>query len=107
MDDKGTDLVSGIAYASLSTRIGPLDTSSDLYTINLNTGAPTLVGSIGQMGGPGAFLTRDLAAPVGTPVPEPRLSGILAAGLIALAGARPGRTRNQFGSSRTNSEPGN
>jgi hypothetical protein len=45
-DEVGFDIsgLSGIAYASLTTRLGPLDTSSDLYTINLNTGAASLVG---------------------------------------------------------------
>jgi hypothetical protein len=89
IDEVGFDISgSGVAYASLSTRIGPLDTSSDLYTIDLGTGAATFVGSIGQFGGPGAFITRDIAAPVGTPVPEPGAPGLVALGLAVLAGRK-------------------
>ena len=92
IDEVGFDISgSGIAYASLTTRIGPLDVSSDLYTIDLGTGAATLVGAIGQTGGPGAFITRDIAAPVGTPVPEPGVAGLLALGLAALAGRKSRR----------------
>jgi hypothetical protein len=76
--------ISGTAYASLTSRVGPLDTSSDFYRINLSTGAATLIGSIGAAGGPGAFLTRDIAAPVGQAVPEPRALGMLALGAVLL-----------------------
>ena len=89
IDEVGFDISgSGVAFASLTTRIGPLDVSSDLYTIDLGTGAATLVGAIGQSGGPGAFITRDIAAPVGTPVPEPGAAGLVALGLAALAGRK-------------------
>jgi hypothetical protein len=90
IDEVGFDIsgITGVAYASLTSRIGPLDTSSDLYTINLTTGAATLIGSIGQVGGPGAFETRDIAAPVGTPAPEPGTLGLIAGGLVPLVGRR-------------------
>jgi hypothetical protein len=86
VDYVGFDIsgMSGTAFASLTTRIGPLDTSSDLYTINLNTGAATIIGAIGAGGGPGAFLTRDIAAPVGLAVPEPGVIGLLAVGATML-----------------------
>jgi len=80
--------VTGLAFASLSTRIGPLDTSSDLYAVDLSSGAASLIGAIGQTGGPGAFITRDIAALVGTPVPEPTTSTFLTGGLAALACCR-------------------
>ena len=94
IDEVGFDISgSGIAFASLTTRIGPLDVSSDLYTIDLATGGATLVGAIGQSGGPGAIITRDIAAPVGTPVPEPGAAGLAALGLAALAGRKIRRGR--------------
>ncbi len=95
IDDVGFDIsgLTGIAYASLTSRIGPLDTSSDFYVIDLATGAATLVGAIGQFGGPGAFITRDIAAPVGTSVPEPGAIGFAAFGLAMLAGRRPWAAR--------------
>ncbi|MGI8741421.1 MAG: DUF4394 domain-containing protein [Bryobacteraceae bacterium] len=54
--------LSGIAYASLTS---PATGVSSLYTIDLGTGAATLVGSFGN-----GFTVSGLAAPVGTPVPE-------------------------------------
>ena len=88
--DVGFDIsgLTGLAYASLTPVVGPLDIASKLYTINLNTGASTLIGPIGAAGGPGAFITLDIAAPVGTPVPEPGALEMLAFSLIALAGRR-------------------
>jgi len=82
-NDVGFDIsgLSGVAYASLTTRLGPLDTSSDLYTINLATGAATLVGSIGQAAGLGAIITQDIAAPVGVSVPEPQSGAMFLAGV--------------------------
>ena len=89
-NDVGFDIsgLTGLAYASLTPVVGPLDIASKLYAINLATGASTLVGPIGAAGGPGAFITLDIAAPVGTPVPEPGALGMLAFGLMALAGRR-------------------
>lgn len=81
-NDVGFDIsgLSGIAYASLTTRLGPLDTSSDLYLIDLNTGAGTLVGSIGQSAGLGAIITQDIAVPIGIAVPEPSAVAMLLLG---------------------------
>jgi hypothetical protein len=73
---------SGIAYASLTPVAAPLDVASRLFTIDLATGQATQVGFIGAAGGPGAFITRDIAAPVGIPIPEPATVCLL---LIALA----------------------
>jgi uncharacterized protein DUF4394 len=67
----------GIAYASLTPVVSPLDVSSRLFTIDLATGQATQLGFIGAAVGVGAFITRDIAAPVGTPVPEPGTLGLL------------------------------
>jgi hypothetical protein len=61
-----------------------LDTSSDLYTIDLLTGAATLVGSIGQAAGLGAIITQDIAAPVGLAVPEPQTCALFVLGLMTM-----------------------
>jgi hypothetical protein len=69
---------SGIAYASLTA---PAGNSSLLYTINLATGAATLVGTIG-----GGVPLVDIAGAV-APVPEPSsfaLVGLCAAGWAAV-----------------------
>jgi hypothetical protein len=75
---------SGIAYAALTPVVAPVDVSSRLFAINLATGQATQLGFIGPAGGPGAFITRDIAAPVGTPVPEPRTLSLLLIPLAAL-----------------------
>jgi uncharacterized protein DUF4394/PEP-CTERM motif-containing protein len=86
-DELGFDISgqTGIAYASLTPIVGPLDIASELFTINLATGAATLVGPIGPAGGPGAFITRDIAARVGVPIPEPSTLGLLLLALATLA----------------------
>ena len=78
---------SGAAYASFTPPISPLDVSSRLFTINLATGAATLVGPIGPAGGPGAFITRDIAAQVGIPIPEPSTLALAGLATILAAGA--------------------
>ena len=55
--------LSGIAYASLTS---PATNLSSLYTIDLTTGAATLVGSIGN-----GITLQGLAVPAGPAVPEP------------------------------------
>lgn len=65
--------LSGIGYLVLQAAGAPV---SALYTINLGTGAASLVGAVGTQ-----FALRDLAAPVGTPVPEPATLAMLALGL--------------------------
>jgi len=74
----------GIAYASLTPVVSPLDVASRLFTVDLATGQATQVGAIGAAGGPGALVTRDIAAPVGNPVPEPRTLSLLLISLAAL-----------------------
>ena len=73
---------SGIAYASLTPVVSPLDVASRFFTIDVATGQATQVGFIGAAGGPAAFITRDIAVPVGTPVPEPQLWAIAVLGMI-------------------------
>jgi hypothetical protein len=76
---------SGVAFASLTpaTRAG-----SSLYTINLATGAATLVGSIGN----GFLFVQDISV-VTTAVPQPATLGLFLAGALALGvmAARGGR----------------
>jgi hypothetical protein len=77
----------GIAYASLTA---PAGNFSQLFTINLNTGAATLVGTVGG-GVPLAGLAASPAAgPAAgaTVVPEPGTLGLFALGGLGLAGWR-------------------
>lgn len=57
----GSDLTTTTAFAALNPNA---TTSSNLYTINLSTGAATLVGAIGGAGGP---IVRGIAIPRVTP----------------------------------------
>jgi len=67
--------ISGIAYAAFTSPTGGL---SQLYTINLSTGAATLVGTIG-----GGTVVRGLAAPIGNAaVPEPATLVLMAPGAL-------------------------
>jgi hypothetical protein len=83
--------LTGTAYAALSPLPGPQ--VSQLYTINLATGAATLVGSIGA----GNLTVTGLAAPIGAaasaPVPEPATFALMAAGIAAGVRRRRGSRR--------------
>ncbi|MBM4264655.1 MAG: DUF4394 domain-containing protein [Deltaproteobacteria bacterium] len=67
--------ITGVAFASLTA---PTGIASQLFTINLGTGAATLVGGIG-----GGTALRGIAV---VNVPEPSKLGLLAVGILALAG---------------------
>jgi hypothetical protein len=69
---------SGIAYALLTA---PAANSSQLFTINLSTGAATLIGTVG-----GGVTLNGLAAPIGS-VPEPGtwLMFLIGFGLIGVS----------------------
>ena len=72
--------LTGTAYASLTAPTGP---ASQFFTINLGTGAATLVGTI-AVGGIGITLV-DIAAPIGAPVPEPTTLALVGLGLAGVA----------------------
>ena len=102
-NDVGLDIsgLTGTAYASLTTRLGPLDTSSDLYTIDLLTGAATLVGSIGQPAGLGAIITQDIAAPIGLAVPEPRAYALFVLSMMTMLNRRGEKLRRECRANRS------
>ena len=75
----------GVAFSVLSA---PGSNFGSLYTINLATGAATLVGQIGT-----GFVIDGLAAQPGAAVPEPGTMFLLAAGLAGVA-TRVRRRRN-------------
>ena len=75
--------VTEVAYATFDSGPGLTGTGdSQLYTIDLGTGAATLVGGFGANNN-----IRSLAV-VGAAVPEPGSASLLALGLAALAGRR-------------------
>ncbi len=87
--------VTGTAYASFTFNAGtPGPDSSQFYTVDLNTGAGTPVGPIGN----GTLFVTDIAAPVGpsqvAPVPEPTSWGLLGAGLLLGGVVRRWRPRD-------------
>lgn len=81
---------SGVAYAGLTGD----DSYSSLYTINLQTGAASLVGAFGIQGN--TALPTIVGLAVAPAVPEPSTVGLMLAGLGAVGfGLRRGRARAQ------------
>lgn len=83
-DNVGFDIsgITGVAFASLTA---PAGIASQLFTINLGTGAATLVGGIG-----GGAALRGISV---FNVPEPSALGLLAVGFMSLVGTRLFRRR--------------
>ena len=78
----GFDINGANNIAYMSANLGPADTSK-LYTVDLTTGAATLVGELG-----GGLFVRDIA--VTNVIPEPTTLGLLG-GAIALGLRRRAR----------------
>lgn len=70
----------GVAFASLTS---PVTGLTSLHTINLATGAATLVGGIGA-----GMVIADIASPFGSPVPEPASMQLIGAAMVALGASR-------------------
>lgn len=80
----------GVAYAGLTGD----DSYSSLYTINLQTGAASLIGAFGIQGN--TALPTIVGLAVAPAVPEPSTVGLMLAGLGAVGfGLRRGRARAQ------------
>lgn len=77
--------VSGITGQAFASLTAPTGIASQLFTINLGTGAATLVGGIG-----GGTALRGISV---FNVPEPSALGLLSAGFMSLLGARFFRRR--------------
>ncbi len=91
--------LTGIAYATANFPVEGLGTIPQFYTINLSTGAATLIGQIGTgIGLPSQYV--GVAAPVGRaePIPEPATVVLLLTGLAG-AGAI-GRRRKAAGETK-------
>lgn len=80
--------ISGLTGAAFASLTAPTGIASQLFTINLGTGAATLVGGIG-----GGAALRGISV---FNVPEPSVLGMLAAGFMGLIGARVFRRRHSF-----------
>ncbi|HWH85082.1 MAG TPA: DUF4394 domain-containing protein [Burkholderiaceae bacterium] len=77
--------LTGVLFASLSA---PTGASSQLFTINLASGAASLVGTIGPN-----MTLLDIAV-AAAPIPEPKTYALMAMGLLALSAvARSGKRR--------------
>ncbi len=78
--------ISGITGTSFASFVSPNGGGSSLYTINLASGAASVIGSIGTLG---ATPLNGIAAGVFAPVPEPSATLLMTLGLAGDGGSAP------------------
>jgi hypothetical protein len=81
--------VSGAAYLTVTPTLGPNPFIPQLYTVDLETGAASFVGTIGE----GRLPIIGIAAPMGEVIPEPGTLLLLGTGLAGVAATRLRRRR--------------
>jgi len=87
----GTGGISDLDISGVTSTAYATTAANQLFTLNLNSGAATLIGTVtGGPAGVSGILVSDIAAPVGTgsqqPIPEPTTILLLGSGFAALMG---------------------